>query len=496
MVKGLRGETHRFRGKIPRFPGLSWSAAKCPAEPPPGGLVLSATPAACGRPHPMARLLEKLKHLRHPERRDPPGRGERRRFWIWLSVCLVFLIGSYFWFTSARILGKPIEVNYGAGESVFTDTLGPLLGGEFAGGNAVRTLINGERFFPVMLDSIRKAEKTITLETYIWSSGKISNQFIEALSERARAGVKVHVLADGMGTLKLSESDRQRMKDAGIRYVVYGREHWYDIKPNVNHRTHRKLLVVDGKVGFTGGCCIDDHWLGNADSPSVWRETQVQVRGPAVRQIQAAFATNWLQTTGELLAGPEYFPPPERVGDSLAECYKSGPNENLENARIAYLLAIAAARKSIRIANAYFVPDDLAIEMLVRARKRGVHVQVIVPAINDSRIGRAASRSRWGPLLEAGVEFFRYEPAMYHCKVMIVDDIFVTVGSVNFDNRSFAINDEAGLNIVDPDVARDNLRSFADDLKRSVPYTLQDYNSRSRWMKATDAACGLLRSQL
>ncbi|PTY03193.1 cardiolipin synthase B [Opitutaceae bacterium EW11] len=444
----------------------------------------------------MPPLLEKLKRLRHPEKRQSPTQGERRRFWIWLSVCLVFLIGAYFWYTSARILGEPIDVGYGPGESVFTDTLGPLLGGEFTGGNEVRTLINGERFFPAMLEAIRHAEKTITLETYIWSSGKISNQFIDALSERARQGVKVHVLADGMGTLKLADEDKRRMKEAGIQYVVYGREHWYDIKPNINHRTHRKLLVVDGRIGFTGGCCIDDHWLGNADSPSVWRETQVRVKGPAVRQIQATFAANWMQTTGRLLAGPDYFPEPEREGSSLAECYRSGPNENMENARIAYLLAIAAARKTIRIANAYFVPDDLAVEMLVRARKRGVRIQVIVPAINDSRIGRAASRSRWGKLLEAGVEFYRYLPAMYHCKVMIVDDVFVTVGSVNFDNRSFAINDEAGLNVIDPDVASDHLKSFAADLKRSEPYTLQDYRSRSVWMKGFDSLCGTLRSQL
>lgn len=428
--------------------------------------------------------------------REGPARGERRRFWIWISVCLAFGLGGYFWLTSARILGHPIELDYGPESPAFTQSVGPLLGADFMSGNAIRTLINGERFFPVMLEAIRGAQKTVTLETYIWASGKISDEFIEALSDRAKHGVKVHALADGMGTLKFKREDRKRLTDAGVKFMVYGREHWYDIKPNINHRTHRKILVVDGKIGFTGGTCIDDSWLGDADSEKVWRETQVRVEGPAVQQMQAAFATNWLQTTGELLVGSDYFPPAERAGDVVAECYRSGPDEGPENARVSHLLAIASARKSIRIANAYFVPDDLAVEMLLRARKRGVQVQVILPAINDSRIGRAASRSRCGKLLEAGVEIYRYMPAMYHCKVMIVDDVFVTVGSVNFDNRSFAINDENGMNIISTDVARDHLKSFGDDLKRSSALTLQEYNSRSTFQKAADRLCGLLRSQL
>jgi cardiolipin synthase A/B len=409
---------------------------------------------------------------------------------------MVFAIGGYFWLTSARILTDPIHFGHGPRDPIFADTLGPLVSAEFTDGNSVRALINGERFFPVMLEAIRQAKKSVTLETYIWTSGKISNQFIDALSERARNGVKVHVLADGIGTLKLSDDDKKRLKDAGVKFTIYGREHWYDIKPNINHRTHRKILVVDGIVGFSGGMCIDDHWLGDANHEKVWRETQVRVEGPVVRQMQAAFATNWLQTTGELLVGPNYFPRSDRRGDILAQCYKSGPNESPENARIAYMMAIAAARRSIRIANAYFVPDDLAIEMLVRARQRGVNVQLILPAINDSKIGRAASRSRWKRLLEAGVEIYLYQPAMYHCKVMIVDETFVTVGSVNFDNRSFAINDEIALNFVDRDVADELLRSFGDDLKRSRPVLRDEYEGRPAYVKAFDWACGLLRSQL
>ncbi len=448
----------------------------------------------------MPPLLQKLRRMRPATKRHPlrerPHAGERHRFWLYATVCAAFAIGGYFWITSARIVAEPVSLNYGPEDAAFAGTLGPILGADFTRGNKVTTLVNGDQFFPSMLASIRGAQKSVDLETYIWSSGVVSDQFIAALEDRARNGVKVHALVDGMGSLKLSAAEERRMKSAGIEFVVYGREHWWDVKPNINHRTHRKLLIIDGRIGFTGGCCIDDHWLGNADSPKVWRETQVRVEGPAVLQMQATFAENWLQTTGRLLAGTDYFPEPDRPGDARAQCYRSGPSQNPENARVAYFLAIASARKNIRIANAYFVPDDLAIDMLVRARKRGVRVQILVPAINDSRIGRAASRSRWGKLLEAGAEFYLYEPAMFHCKVMIVDDNFVTVGSVNFDNRSFAINDEVAVDILDPNVAREETKIFDNDLSHSRPLTFAQYESRSIWLKTADRICGMLRSQL
>jgi len=411
-------------------------------------------------------------------------------------AAVVALMAFYFWITSSRILGEPAEIEHSVETPVFAQSLGSLLGASFSGGNRVETLINGDQFFPVMLQAIREAEKTVTLETYIWASGTISDRFIEALSERARQGVKVHVIADGMGTLKLDRADRRKMLDAGVDFVVYGREHWYEIKPNINHRTHRKSLVIDGKIGFTGGMCIDDKWLGNADSKELWRETQIKLEGPAVLQMQATFATNWMQTTSRLLFGSEYFPEVVRAGDALAACYKSGPNEDPENARISYLVAIAAARKSIVIAHAYFVPDDLAIEMLLSARKRGVKIEVVVPAINDSRFGRAASRSRWGKLLAAGVVFHQYQTAMYHAKVMVVDDYFVTVGSVNFDNRSFGINDEMNVNILNREVALRNLDAIKADIAQSTPLTLEAFEKRGLMTKVFDHFCGLFRSQL
>ena len=431
--------------------------------------------------------------------RQRPPRSKRNELgWHWSFVVLgiAMLLGAYFWYVSARLLEEAPRIDFGPQDPAFPATLGPLLHAEFSRGNAVDLLLNGDEFFPPMLAAIRDAKKTITLETYIWSPGEISEKFIAALSERARAGVRVHVMLDGMGTLKFKDEDRDRMRSAGIEVVKYGRQHWYEVKPNINHRTHRKILVVDGRVGFTGGMCVDDHWLGDAESPEVWRDTMVRVEGPTVQQMQSAFASNWLQTTGKLLLGEGYFPRYDRVGDVAAQCFMSGPGEGAQAARTSYLLAIASARKSIDIEHAYFVPDELATQVLLEARQRGVRVRVIVPAINDSRFGRAASRSRWGPLLAQGVEFYKYQPAMLHTKTMAVDDVFVTVGSVNFDNRSFSINDEIAVNVIDPTLGRQHRRMFEEDLKQSAPYTFEDHESRPFYVKLADKFCGLFRSQL
>lgn len=447
----------------------------------------------------MHSVTQKLRawRQRHPRRaRSPEERHDRRVVWAWAAVAFVALLAFYFWFSSARILAKLVEIDFGPRDAHFMGTLGPLLGAEFTSGNDVRMLSNGRTFFPAMLDAIAHAKRSITLETYIWSSGGISDQFIAALSAAVKRGVKVHVLADGMGTLNFKREDRQRLLDAGVQFLLYGREHWWQIKPDINHRTHRKILVIDGRIGFTGGMCIDDRWLGDATEHEHWREVQIELHGPVVRQMQSVFSANWLQTTGRLLIGEEYFPGAEPADGIIAQVFKSGPNEDPENARVSYLLAIAAARKSIRIMHAYFVPDDLAIEMLLAARARGVEIEVIVPLKNDSRFGRAASRSRWGKLLAAGVKFYRYEPAMYHCKLMLVDDFFVTIGSVNFDNRSFGINDEINANVLDDRVARDALRLFKDDRGKSVPLTLEEFEARPWGQKLIDHFCGLFRSQL
>ena len=450
----------------------------------------------------MPRVLRRFwPGVEHRQRSQPHQRGAPRVrsrvvFWTTVLLSVVLLLGLVFWTSSAKLLKEPITLGYGPDDAAFPTAMGPIVGAEFVDGNRVEILVNGAEFFPSMLAAIREAKKTVTLETYIWSPGKISDDFIAALSERARAGVKVHVIVDGMGTLKFKDDDRERLKEAGVEFVKYGREHWWDVKPNINHRTHRKILVVDGKVGFTGGMCIDDRWLGDADSEKIWRETMVRIEGPAVRQMQAAFAVNWLKTTSSLLVGEDYFPKISNAGPILAHSYMSGPTDGPERVRIGYLFAITAARKSIDIANAYFVPDDLAIETLIQARKRGVRVRVVAPAINDSRFGRAASRSRWGRLLEAGVEFYLFQPAMFHPKTMVVDDLLVTIGSANFDNRSFSINDEITANLLDRGVAASHRKMFERDIKRSHQLTFEEFKNRPFYVKAADHFAGLFRSQL
>lgn len=413
-----------------------------------------------------------------------------------IAVGLLIIAGIVYKATSRKAIGKPIETSYSVEDPAFQQSMGHLLGPPFLKGNRVTHLLNGDQIFPAMLEAIARASNSISFENYIWESGKVGDDFKKALIERAQAGVKIHCMADGMGTLKLKGVDIRQMSAAGVRFVKFGRDSWYKLKMNINHRTHRKLLIVDGKVGFIGGTCLADRWLGDGETTNHWRDTHFRVEGPAVAEMQGVFSENWLQTTSEVLQGPEYFPVLKETGNCAVQCFKSGPKEGEENARLAHLLSIAAARKNIRLEHAYFVPDTLAVKELLAARKRGVEVEIIVPLKNDSSVGRAASRSRWGELLDAGVKFYRYEPALFHCKVMIVDDVFVCAGSVNFDNRSFRINDEANINVLDKTFATAQIKVFDDDKRKSLPLLAEDLAKRGWYLKCSDYCAGFLSSQL
>jgi cardiolipin synthase A/B len=373
----------------------------------------------------------------------------------------------------------------------FPKLMSQIIGPPLLEGNRIGELLNGDAFFPVMLDLIRRARRSITLETYIWSSGQISDQFIEALSERAKAGVRVHVLGDGLGMLKFRRSDMNRMKENGVQFAFYRRSRWHRVKGNLNHRTHRKLLIVDGRAGVTGGLCIDDRWLGDGRSPDRWRDNGYVLEGPIVNQMQAVFVDNWTETTSQILAGPDYFPDLVPKGAETAQFYHSIPTDHYGSNRLSFFVPMVAAEHIIRIAHSYFVPDDEAIALLVHARRRGVKVEVVMPLLSDTGLGRAVTRSRLGPLLEAGVEVYRFRPAMYHCKYFIVDDLWVTAGSSNFDNRSFAINDEANFNAYSRDFARRQIETFNSDKRQSERYTLEDHRRRPLLMKVADRLVGL-----
>jgi len=398
--------------------------------------------------------------------------------------------------TSEKDLERKIEHRYPVSDPQFRREMGVLLGPGIIPGNKVTELQNGEAIFPAMLAAIGSAQKTITFETYIYWSGEIGQQFAKALEERARAGVTVKVMIDWAGSIKMDDAMLDDMKDAGIDVQQYRPLKWYNLG-RLNNRTHRKLLVVDGKVGFTGGVGIADQWSGNAQDPEHWRDLHFRIEGPVVAQIQAAFNDNWIKTTGVVLNGKDYFPPLERAGDMDAHMFVASPAGGSESMHLMYLLSIAAAEQTIDLEAAYFVPDALIIKALLAARLRGVKVRVILPGKHiDSETVRLASKAHWGELLLGGIEIFEYQPTMMHNKLLIVDGEMTSVGSTNFDVRSFQLNDEASLNIYDAGFAARMTEVFEDDLKPTKQYSYQMWKDRPLKDKLAEKFILPLKSQL
>jgi len=388
-----------------------------------------------------------------------------------------------------------LEHRFSVEDPQFLRSMGELLGPAIRPGNRVTALQNGAQIFPAMLEAIRGARESITFETYIYWSGDIGQKFSDAFCERAKAGVKIHVLLDWLGTDKIDAKFVAAMTAAGVEIVRYHPLRWYNWS-RINNRTHRKLLVVDGMIGFTGGVGIADAWEGDGSPKDHWRDSHYKIEGPAVAQMQAAFCDNWIKTKAKVLFGSAYYPELAQIGSSRAQIFKSSPDEGSESVRLMYLLSIASATKCIRLQAAYFVPDDLAIDTLVTARKRGVKIEIIVPGPQtDSEIVQGASRSRWSELLDAGVLIYEYQPSLYHCKVLIVDDVWVSVGSTNFDNRSFRLNDEVNLNIYDAVFAAEQATIFEVDKNFSRLMTQADFKNRSIFTKMFDAVAGLFRQQ-
>jgi len=413
-----------------------------------------------------------------------------------IFLTIVFTLVFQAFSSGERKVRYQVETLYTVDDPQFERAMGHLLGPPVVGGNKIVGLLNGTQIFPAMLAAVRKATRSVTFETYIYWSGEIGREFSEALVERAAAGVRVHVLLDWLGSEKLDEAMLQRMRDAGVQVEKYRPLRWYNLS-RINSRTHRKLLVVDGTIGFTGGVGIADQWQGNGDSPEHWRDSHFQLEGPAVAQLQAAFMDNWIKTRSEVLHGDDYFPLLPETGSIGAQVFKSSPREGSSSVRLMYLMSIAAAQNHILLANSYFVPDSLCIAALVAAKRRGVRIEIIVPGpLIDTGITRRASRSRWGKLLEVGIEILEFQPTMYHCKVMVIDGLWLSVGSTNFDNRSFRLNDEANLNAFDRELAQEQTRAFEDDKRRSKQVTLAQWRNRPLREKLIEHIAGLLRSQL
>lgn len=407
------------------------------------------------------------------------------------------LLGSLFCSGCAMKLGKQprqeVESLYSARTPEFQQAAGSLLGPNFVGGNSISTLINGDEIFPSMLSAIRSAKRSINLETYVFWDGEIAKEFTAALCERARKGVAVNLILDAQGTKKMGIENTAQLRNAGAQIVKYHSAFWPDPR-RYNNRSHRKLLIVDGTVAFIGGAGIADLWAGNADSPKHWRDNHYKVTGPVVAQLQGSFISNWIKTRGDVLHGSKYFPPLEDSGSLQAQAIRSGAH--YENLDLMYLLAIASAKRSLRIENAYFLPDDLVRKELVEAAKRGARVEIIVPGEKiDQKLVRSASRRNWPELMKAGIKIYEYEPTMLHTKLMIVDDKFVSVGSGNFDNRSIRLNDEANLDVLSFDFAAQQAHLFELDKKRSREVSLNEVDG-FHLGNPLDHVAGLLSPQL
>ena len=395
-----------------------------------------------------------------------------------------------------RHITQQVTHDYAVSDPQFLRSMGVLLGPALVGGNRIDTLIDGDQIFPSMLEAIRSAKHTIDLETYIYWKGDIGKQFAQALTERARAGVKVRVLLDWFGSHKMDKDYINEMGGAGVQIVRYHQPHWYHVQ-HLNNRTHRKLLIVDGAVGFTGGVGIADEWTGHAQDADHWRDTHYRIEGPVVAQLQAAFADNWTKMNGEVVHGDAYFPELKPVGSSPAQMFKSSTEGGAESMQLMYMLSLAAAAQTIDLSMAYFIPDPLAMDHIVAAIKRGVHVRILLPGSHtDSKLVRAASRSYWGRILEAGGEIYEYQPTMFHCKVLVVDGLWVSVGSTNFDTRSFRLNDEANLNVLDGAFAQRQVADFERDLKNAHRITYEEWHGRPLYEKAWDHTVAFFGPQL
>jgi cardiolipin synthase len=431
-----------------------------------------------------------------------PNRGTRSTKWNGWHVAITALVTLFIVVltlnlaTGEKHVKQEIRHLYSIHDPQFQRTLGVLLGPVILAGNRFEALLNGDQIFPPMLSAIRGARHTISFETYIYWSGQIGKDFADALAERARAGVKVHVLVDWVGSSKMEKAYLEEMEKAGVMIRKYHEPRWYNLD-KLNNRTHRKLLVVDGAVGFTGGVGIATEWTGHAQDPDHWRDTHFKVEGPVVAQMQAVFADNWMKATGVVLHGEEYFPPIANAGAGAAQMFASSPSGGSESMELMYLLIINAAEHSIDLESAYFVPDELSRDLIVDALKRGVRVRIITPGSHtDSETVRRASRALWGDLLAAGAQMYEYQPTMFHCKVLVADDLLVSVGSTNFDDRSFRLNDEASLNIYDTNFAREQTGIFERDLAQSRRITLAEWRARPFLEKAWEHAAALLGPQI
>lgn len=432
-------------------------------------------------------------------------------WWLW-SLLVVYLIDQREWWGAFGVavwslicsLSTPIEFppQYGldldleVGSPEFLDTMAGAGGIPFFSGNSIEVLNNGDRFYPAMLKAIDAAQRSITIEAYIYWAGEIGMTFARALAAAAQRGVRVKILLDAVGSATIGQEILDVLKKGGCHLAWYNPFRFTTIR-RINNRTHRKSLICDGRVGFTGGAGIADHWTGDAQDEKHWRDLQIRIEGPAVRPLQSGFSQNWLEATGELVSGPDFYPPLQAAGPLALQTIMSSPETGASTVRVMYCLAISAARTSIDIANSYFVPDHVSIDLFRDAVKRGVRVRIMVAGItNDTLIARLNSVRLYGALLDAGVELLEYNRTMMHHKIMIVDDLWSTVGTANFDNRSFSHNEESNVCVCDVAVAQELTATFERDAAVCQRVTKDAWRRRGIGEKTIEALASFVQDQV
>jgi cardiolipin synthase len=463
--------------------------------------------------------VETLRLMRRGTRRKAngkPGLEARLRnlvwsWWLWLLIQAAEAswrrwlgIGALILLVIIAYLFRPIEEEprYGLSHefSIESDEFLPSIAGAtntpILSGNRIDILNNGDEFYPSMLEAIDQAKHSITIEAYIYWAGNIGLRFAEAMAAKARSGVQVKILLDAIGSSTIGDNILNILKAGGCQVAWYHPIHWYTFD-RANNRTHRKSLIVDGRIAYTGGAGIADQWLGDAEDADHWRDIQIRIEGPAVIPFQSGFASNWLETTGELISGQIYYPQPEKAGLLAAQSILSSPEMGSSTMRIMHYLSIVCARKSIYIANSYFIPDKQAIEILVAAKKRGVDVKIMVTGIhNDNVLARDNSVRLYGDLLEAGIEIYEFNRTMLHQKYMVCDGIWSTIGTTNFNNRSFALNDESNVSVYNRAFAAKWEEIFRTDLASCNKIELKEWHKRGLFIRCREWLSSLLRWQV
>jgi cardiolipin synthase len=439
------------------------------------------------------------------------ARGLVRAWWVWITLTL-FLMATGEWrealvtgaisfvFYHASPLSHPavyaLETDLDPLSAEFRDTMAGMTGMPLVDGNRILIYNNGDEFYPAMLKAVESSQHSVTMEQYIFWDGRVGRRFAEAFAERAREGVPVKLLVDAIGSATLGDPILRILEAGGCQLAWFRPIHRFSLD-RANQRTHRKSLIVDGRQAFTGGAGLADHWLGAARNEHEWRDIQVSVEGPAVLAQQSGFAQNWLLTTGEILSGHDFFPAPSPAGDVQVQTILSSPSAGACAAATMYLIAVQCARRFLYIANPYFIPGARVIDMLAKACRRGVAVKLMVSGKhNDTWWARQNSLRLYGRLLAAGVEIYEFQPTMLHQKTMVVDGAWATVGTANFDNRSFSLSEETNICIHDPAQVDELREIFIADLAACQKIELSDWRRRGAWQRTQERFASLIEDQV